>query len=114
MATPAGKGSFSRTSIASRKLAATKTPRMLTRNTHSISQGQGSVCPVSMVSAGIGATSPPETMEAEAEAAVWLMLFSRNSSGALRPARCIAPQKPKASRPAAIDMLNDQPILSPL
>ena len=75
------------------KLAATKTPRMLTRNTHSISQGQGSVCPVSMVSAGIGATSPPETMEADAEAAVWLMLFSRKpSAGAAAGAVHRAPE----------------------
>ncbi len=67
-----------------------------------------------MVSAGIGATSPPETMEAAADAAVWLMLFSRKASCGARPARCSAPQKPKASSPAAIDMLNDQPIFSPL
>ena len=87
---------------------------MLTRNTQTISQNQVSVCPVSMVSAGIGATRPPETMEAEAEAAVWLMLFSRSASGAVCPARCSVLQKPNASRPAAIDMLNDQPILSPL
>ena len=111
---PAGNGSFSRTSMASRKDAATKTPRMLTRNTHSISQGQVSVWPVNMVSAGIGATSPPETIEAAAEAEVWLMLFSRKLSAVVCPARCIAPQKPKAKRPAAIDILNDQPILSPL
>ena len=31
--------------------------------------GQGSVCPVSIASAGIGATSPPEMIEAEEEAA---------------------------------------------
>ncbi len=114
MATPAGKGSRSRTSMASRKPAATNTPRIETRNTQTISQNQGSVCPVSMVSAGIGATSPPDTMEADAEAAVWLMLFSRRASASLRPARCMAPQKPNARRPAAIDMLNDQPIFSPL
>ena len=52
-----------------------------------------------MVSAGIGATSPPETIEAAADAAVWLMLFSRSASCGARPARCSAPQKPKASRP---------------
>ncbi len=76
VATPAGKRSRSRSSIWLRSPAATTTPSMLTTNTQIASIGQGRIWPVSMASAGIGATSPPEMIEAEDDAAVWFMLFS--------------------------------------
>ncbi|GJB85007.1 hypothetical protein KAM380_094720 [Aeromonas caviae] len=60
------------------------------------------------------ATSPPETMEAAAEATVWLMLLSCNVHAGrplLRPARPCHRVKPTSK--AMIDMLNDQPIRRP-
>ncbi len=52
---------------------------MPTRQTESVQAtraGQPIVCPVIMVRAGIGATSPAEEIAAAEEAAVWLRLHS--------------------------------------
>jgi hypothetical protein len=67
-----------------RKYHAIQMPRKLTENTHAII-GTGSSCwPVSRVYAGIGATSPPEMIDAAAEATVWLMLLSWRVHGGCR------------------------------
>ncbi len=76
VATPAGKRRRSRSSIWLRSPAATTMPSALTENTQKISSGQGRICPVRSVKAGMGATRPPEMIEAADDAAVWLMLFS--------------------------------------
>ena len=67
-------------SICSRRPAATTTPSDADQRTPKAQQGQASVRPVSIVRAGIGATSPLRRNGGGAEdAAVWLMLFSRRS-----------------------------------
>jgi hypothetical protein len=50
---------------------ATATPSALTVNVQTESAGQESWRPVKMVSAGIGATSPAEAIDAAAEVVVW-------------------------------------------
>src|SRR3546814_14089913 len=55
--------------------------------------------------AGIGATRPPEMIDAADDAAVWLMLFSR-----LPHCRPASRHSPNHNSPAAMDMLNAQPI----
>jgi hypothetical protein len=51
-------------------------PRKLTENTQGIRCSVGRLAPLSMASAGTGATSPPEMMLAAEEAAVCVMLPS--------------------------------------
>ncbi len=56
-------------------------PTRQTVKTQIASRIHGSSRPVMSVSAGIGATSPAEEIDAAAEQVVWLMLFSRIPKG---------------------------------
>ena len=114
MAIPAGNGNCSSISICRRSPSATITPIRLTQKVQKASTAQVNCSPVSRVRAGIGATSPAETMEAAEEAEVWLMLFSSIPQSSVPKARRIIRQNPRLSSAAAMDILNDQPIFKPL
>jgi hypothetical protein len=111
---PAGNGRYSRTSSWLRSPAATTIPRRLTTSSQIASTANESVCPVSKANAGIGAARPADMIEAEADAAVWFMLFSRSPQAGVAPNRSAAAQNANPIRPAATDMLNVHPILRPL
>ena len=111
---PDGKGSRSRSRSWLRNPAATTMPSRLTTINHIARTGKERVWPVIRASAGMGAASPAEMIEAEADAAVWLMLFSLRVQTEARFQRSAERQKAKAMRPAATDMLNVQPILRPV
>ena len=61
----------------------------------------------------MGATSPPEMIDAADEAVVWLMLFSSNPQRRAPSGAIARFQNPYDSSAATMDMLNDQPILRP-
>ena len=82
-------------------------------NTQATSAGASSACPVISVNAGIGATRPPDTMDAAAEAVVWPMLLSWAVHSRRPKARASGRQSATPISSAMIDMLKDQPIFSP-
>jgi hypothetical protein len=88
-------------------------PRKLTVNTQPISGSGARLCPERRVKAGIGATRPPETIDAADDAAVCEMLLSLSvQRGAPEACSSVRHSATPASS-ATIYMLNDQPILSP-
>ena len=113
IAMPAGNTRFDCTISRGRKYQPTHRPRKLTANTQAATSAHGRLPPVRIASAGIGATSPPETMDDAAEAPVCVMLLSSICHRASPRACATGIQNAKASRSDVIDMLNDQPILSP-
>lgn len=110
---PAGYASPERYSSGVRRYQATHTPRKLTANTQAINGPGASTRPDTRASAGIGATSPPEMMDAAEEAVVCEILLSRIAQGWRAPARASSRHNRKPSNSAVMDMLNDQPILRP-
>lgn len=100
--------------ICRRRLIATTIPTQHTENVHTASSGHASSVPSSIVSAGIGATSPADEIAAPEDAAVWLRLFSSSVNGATPRAAVIARQNANPSRAAVTDMLLLQPIFRPL
>ena len=113
VAMPSGKRRPALTISDGRRYQATHTPRKLTENTQAISAGLPSCWPVSSVYAGIGATSPPEMIEAQDEAVVWVMLLSSSVQRGRPKVDETLCQKAKPTSSAITDILNDQPILSP-
>jgi hypothetical protein len=69
--------------------------------------------PVNIVYAGIGATRPPDMIDAAEEAVVWLILLSNVVHCGAWVSAAIDRHNPKPISSAIIDMLNDQPIFSP-
>ena len=94
-----------------RRYQATQTPKKLTANTQAISGAGASTMPDTKANAGMGATSPPEMMDAAEDAVVCEILLSRMSQRTRVRASTRQVRKPSSS--AVIDMLNDQPIFRP-
>jgi hypothetical protein len=93
---------------------ATTMPIRLTDKIHTDKRDQGNCLSVKMAKAGMGATNPEEIMEAAEDAVVWLILFSRSPQGSVWAVVSRAFQKAKLIKAAVMDILNAQPIFSPL